>query len=63
MSAFINGSRNRTAATGVPESLAKGAKHAKGDSQASNSKLVIDRKQSESGRFPERTTVDDLPTA
>jgi len=24
---------------------------------------VIDSKKSESGRFPERTTVDDLPTA
>jgi hypothetical protein len=47
----------------VPESHRKGAKDAKGDSHASNSKLLVDSKKSESNRFPERTTVDDLPTA
>ena len=41
----------------------KGAKDAKGDSHASNSKLLVDSKKLESGRFPERTTVDDLPTS
>jgi hypothetical protein len=47
----------------VPESHRKGAKDAKGDSHAINSKILIDSKKSESNRFPERTTVDDLPTA
>ena len=47
----------------VPESHRKGAKDAKGDSHASNSKLLVDSKKSESGSFPERTTVDDLPTS
>ena len=45
------------------ESHRKGAKDAKGDSHASNSKLLVDSKKSESGSFPERTTVDDLPTS
>jgi len=47
-------------ASRVPESHRKGAK---GDSHASNSKLLVDSKKSESGSFPERTTVDDLPTS
>jgi len=41
----------------------KGAKHAKGDRQASNSNLLMDSRDAVSSRLPERTTVDDLPTA
>ena len=44
-------------------SLRKGEKETKGNSHARNSKLLIDSKTSESSRFPQRKTVDDLPTA